>query len=420
MNFRQQLAFNLGRNPAYQEFRQNACDPTTAPVRLIAYYLPQFHPIPQNDAWWGRGFTEWTNVTRALPRFVGHYQPHLPGDLGFYDLRLPDILRQQAEIARNYGVYGFCFHHYWFAGENLLDTPLRNLLANPDIELPFCINWANESWTRTWSGDERQILIQQAHSPEDDIAFARSIEPALRDRRYITVGGRPLVMLYRPSLLPDAAATLVRWREHFARAGIADPYFVMVQAFDDHDPRRYGFDAAAQFPPHKLGWGSPNLTPDIRKLDRQFRGTVKSYDQMALNAMADATPPFRLLRGVCPSWDNEARRPGGSTVLAGASPEKYAAWLDWTAQRMVDEAPADERIVFANAWNEWAEGAHLEPDRHYGYAYLSATADALAGRVSAADRATFAANGQTTGCLRPDQMTQAARAKAMIKRLRAQ
>ncbi len=414
MNFQQQLTFNLGRNPAYQEFRAGACDPATAAVRLIAYYLPQFHPIPQNDAWWGRGFTEWTNVTRAVPRFVGHYQPHLPSELGFYDLRLPDILRQQAEIARNYGIHGFCFHHYWFAGQTLLETPIRNLLANPDIDLPFCINWANENWTRTWSGDARQILIQQSHSAEDDIAFARSIEPMLRDRRYITVGGRPLVMLYRPSLLPDAAATLLRWREHFARVGIADPYFVMVQAFDDHDPRRYNFDAAAEFPPHKLGWGSPNLTPDIRKFDPIYRGALKSYDRMALNAMEVETPEYRLLRGVCPSWDNDARRPGSGTVLVGSSPEKYAAWLDWTTRKMVAEAPSDERIVFANAWNEWAEGAHLEPDRHFGYAYLEATAKVLSGQATHAN----ALGGLRDSGLHPDQITRVAKLKTRLKQLR--
>ncbi len=377
MNFRQQLIANLDRHPAYQEHKATACPVSDSPVRLIAFYLPQYHPIPQNDLSWGKGFTEWTNVTKAIPRFVGHYQPHLPGELGFYDLRLTDVLHRQSELAKHYGVGGFCFHYYWFNGHQVLETPLANLLADPSIDLPFCINWANENWTRAWDGHAEDVLLQQTHSDQDDIAFARALEPIIRDPRYIRIGGRPLIMLYRPSLLPDAAATLLRWRAHFTTAGLGDPFFVMAQCFGDHDPRRYGFDAAAEFPPHKVGWTAPNLASDARPFAHDYDGKIRSYDTMARNAMQAEAGDFTLFRGVCPSWDNEARKPNRGQSFINSTPAKYGEWLSWACRQVMRSNLPDERIVFINAWNEWAEGAHLEPDRHFGYAYLQETVKAL-------------------------------------------
>lgn len=373
----QQLRLNAQPGQQYEADLDDAPITTDPVVRLIAFYLPQFHPIPENDEWWGKGFTEWTNVTKAVPRFPGHYQPRLPGELGFYDLRVPDILRKQANLAKRYGIGGFCFHHYWFGGRRLLEHPLDTLLNHPDIDLPFCINWANENWSRRWDGRDHDTLMAQQHSPEDDIAFAVSLEPLFRDPRYIRIDGRPLLMLYRPSLLPDAAATVRRWRSHFVRAGSGDPYIVMAQSFDEVDPTKYGMDAAAGFPPHNAGWNGTQLQGTLNLFDPEYRGQVVDYDQMASRAMANKPVEFTLFPGVCPAWDNEARKPNRGFCFIGSTPQKYGRWLAEACRTSLELTRPDERIVFINAWNEWGEGAYLEPDRHFGYAYLAETARVL-------------------------------------------
>jgi len=375
-DLRGQYVQNVQPGPDYDDGSSPPPLPDRKPVRLIAYYLPQFHAIPENDEWWGKGFTEWTNATKALPGFEGHYQPRLPGALGFYDLRDPDALRRQAELARRYGIEGFCFHHYWFGGRRLLETPINNLLANPDIDLPFCVNWANENWSRRWDGSESAILMAQQHSPEDDLAFARSLEPLFDDPRYIRIGGRPLLMLYRPGLLPDAAATVQRWRDHFAARG-DDPYIVMAQVFEDYDPRPYGMDGAAGFAPGPARTRVDPIFP-AKLFDPSYRGHVLPYDEVALEVLAHRSTEYRAFPGVCPSWDNEARRPGVGLVVHGSTPAKYGAWLEAAGRQAIESAPEDERIVFINAWNEWAEGTYLEPDRHFGFAYLAETARVLA------------------------------------------
>lgn len=372
-----QLLTNIGRSPDYEPDDPGVKIPSDPPVRLIAFYLPQFHAIPENDRWWGKGFTEWTNVTKAVPRFKGHYQPRLPSDLGFYDLTHPNSLIQQAALAKRYGIGGFCFHHYWFGGKRLLQAPIELLMSRPEIELPFCINWANENWTRRWDGYDREVLIAQKHSPEDDIAFAVSVEPLFRDARYIRVDGRPLLMLYRPGILPDAAATVKRWRAHFTRAGLGDPYIVMAQAFNDGDPDKYGMDAAVSFPPFWAGHDCQRIQDSLEKLDPSFNGEVVDYQTMAEATIASYGAPEKVFPGVCPAWDNQARRPGAGSCFHGSSPEKYGRWLAAACQLATLAKEPSKRLVFINAWNEWAEGAYLEPDRHYGYAYLAETARIL-------------------------------------------
>lgn len=380
MSLFSELKSNVEPGPYFEEDSRIWVS-TDPPVRLVAYFLPQFHRIPENDLWWGKGFTEWTNVSKSYPQFSGHYQPHLPGELGFYDLSDPETLYRQAALARRYGVHGFCIHHYWFNGKRLLEKPLKNLLDHPDIDIQFCINWANDNWSRRWDGSDHEVLISQKYSPEDDIALARSLEAALADHRYIRINGRPLLMLYRPGLLPDARATVERWRNHFDRVGLGNPYIIMPQAFGTDDPKELGMDAAAGFPPHQSGFGQAQVRRWRRLLGPRHKSIIRSYDEMVRRALANR-PDFTYFPGVCPSWDNHARRQKGGQVFVGSTPQKYGEWLRGACEYILSRSAGEERLVFVNAWNEWAEGTHLEPDRYYGYAFLAETARVLNGLPS--------------------------------------
>ncbi len=344
------------------------------PLKMIAFYLPQFHPFPENDLWWGKGFTEWTNVSKAQPQYDGHHQPRLPGELGYYDLRLPEVMRQQIDLAHHYGVTGFCFHHYWFGGKRLMERPVNQLIADPTLNIDFCLCWANENWTRRWDGAEQDVLIAQKHSPSDDIAFFEDILPALKDPRYIKIDGKPLLIVYRASLLPDAAATAMRWRNLALKAGLPGLYLVGARAFEITDPRPFGFDAAVEFPPHQVQASEISARKTIVNPD--FSGKIYNYGELAERYGHSQEDRFTSFKTVIPSWDNEARKPGKGHIFDGASPHLYARWLTTAADTTLKNKPS-ERLLFVNAWNEWAEGAHLEPDRHYGYAYLHATANVL-------------------------------------------
>ena len=368
---------SAGPSPDYVPITEEDAGITESQVKLIAFYLPQFHPIPENDEWWGKGFTEWTNVARATPQFVGHYQPRLPGELGFYDLRVIEVQRRQVELAKKYGIFGFCFHYYWFGGKRLLDLPLKQFLDTPRVDFPFCLCWANENWTRRWDGLDNEVLVAQAHSPEDDLAFMESIEPALRDGRYIRVNGRPLLVVYRPSLLPNPRETTQRWRDYCATKKLGDLYLAAPQAFETVDPTSLGFDAALEFPPHKLAQGAPVLNGQMEIVNPDYQGSILDYFYLVESAKKVRRGTFTLFRGVCPSWDNEARKPGRGITYQNSTPDLYQNWLAEACRYAASEPDRDKRLVFINAWNEWSEGAYLEPDRRYGYAYLQATANAL-------------------------------------------
>jgi SAM-dependent methyltransferase len=349
---------------------------TSKDVRLIAFYLPQFHPIPENDLWWGKGFTEWAYVARARPNFEGHHQPRLPADLGFYDLRVPEIREQQAELAREYGIFGFCYYYYWFGGKRLLHRPFDEVLASGRPDFPFCVCWANENWSRRWDGLDQEILIAQNHSPEDDRNFIAGLLPAFRDSRYIRVDGKPLLLVYRVNLLPDAARTAEIWREECRRAGIGDIYLCALESYAG-DPRSCGFDAAFEFPPHTRVTNE-NLISRRRKINPEYQGIIADYTLLSRQATARPAPDYALFRGVMPSWDNTPRRQNDSLVFLNSSPEAYESWLRKAIELTLAEKRGDERMVFINAWNEWAEGAHLEPDQLYGLQYLEATRNAMA------------------------------------------
>ena len=345
-------------------------------LKLIAFYLPQFHPVEVNDKAWGKGFTEWTNVSKAIPQFQGHYQPRLPGELGFYDLRIEDVQKRQLELARQHGIYGFCYYHYWFAGKRVMERPVQQILANKELNLPFCLCWANENWTRRWDGGDGDVLLRQEHSLKDDVEFIQEVDPVLKDGRYIRIDGKPLLILYRPMLLPDPAATARCWREYGRENGIGELYIVGVAAFGLSDYEPIGFDGLVQFPPHNIKNHDISATKTFYNLD--FRGEVLDYTRAAAESLSDLDPNKSVFPGVMMEWDNEARKPGRGVVYHGCTPEIYQQWLDAACHYVIENKGENERFVFINAWNEWAEGTYLEPDRKHGYAYLSATANVVA------------------------------------------
>lgn len=332
----------------------------------MAFYLPQFHPIPENDRWWGPGFTEWHNVVRATPQFPGHEQPHLPADLGFYDLRLAETRIAQARLAAEYGVHAFCYYHYWFGGRRLLGRPLDEVLSSGEPDLPFMLCWANEDWRANWDGRSGEVLVGQEHSDADDRAHGELLAEIFCDPRYLRIDGRPLFLVYRAGLLPDPKATTDRWRRAARTAGLEEPLLARVESFheDRGDPRPLGFDASVEFQPD---WA--HLPPALRGY-----GAHRVYDYLEVVEAMLRKPsvPWPRFPGVTPRWDNTARNPEGAVVLSGSSPARYQRWLAEVVERAGTRDDLAGQLVFVNAWNEWAEGAHLEPDRIHGRAYLEA------------------------------------------------
>jgi lipopolysaccharide biosynthesis protein len=365
---------------------------STAAVRLLAFYLPQFHPIPENDQWWGKGFTEWTNVARARPLFPGHRQPHLPSDLGFYDLRLPEAREAQAALAQAYGIFGFCYYHYWFHGRRLLNRPFDEVLASGRPQFPFCLCWANENWTRAWDGAARQVLMPQQYSAEDDLAHIEHLLPAFEDSRYFRVDGKPLFLVYRTELLPNPAQTAEIWRRRAKAAGIGDLYLARVEGFTAIDPATINFDAAIEFAPdwsvlprarfHRERWDlAASILHRLGRIGLIRRAyldhAVYPYDLLATAMLQKPAVAYRRFRCATPGWDNSPRRPNGAQIFRDSSPDIYERWLRTLVRRTCDTFQGDERLVFLNAWNEWGEGSHLEPDHHWGRLYLESTALAL-------------------------------------------
>ena len=347
-------------------------------VKLIAFYLPQFHQIPENDKWWGERFTEWTNVKKAIPQFKGHYQPHIPGELGYYNLTNKEVMKRQIELAKQYGIYGFCFHHYWFAGKRLLEKPVNMLIENKDLDIPFCLCWANENWTRRWDGLDNEVLIAQKHSPEDDINFIEDISKYFNDTRYIKIDEKPVLIVYRIELFPNPEDTIVRWRKWMEDHGYKGIYLIGAQGFACKNPTKYGLDAAVEFPPNGM-YKYNYISSQVSFKNPNFKGNIVDYSYYVNNKLylKEDKEKYNLFKTIIPSWDNTPRRGNKSTIFYNSSPELYKQWLKDIIIYTKTKKNKDEQFVFINAWNEWGEGAYLEPDVKYGYSYLNSTKEAI-------------------------------------------
>ncbi|MCY1272652.1 Glycosyltransferase WbsX [compost metagenome] len=344
-------------------------------TKLIAFYLTQFHPTAENDKWWGKGFTEWTNVTKASPLFEGHRQPHLPSDFGFYDLRVRETRHDQIKTAKQYGIDGFCYHYYWFSGQRILNRPLDDMLADPDSEMPFCLCWANENWTRRWDAADHEILIAQKYLPDDDLNFIKSLIPYFKDDRYIRVDGQPFLIVYRPQHLPDAKKTANVWREYCRSIGLGEIHICAALTHGNENYMQYGFDSGVEFPPHNLR--SDNINEQIDFFN-PFKGNVLQYATIASSYINRKYESPRIFKTVFPSWDNTARTRERALVVLNGVPDNYEHWLSSTID-ISTSPPQKDQLVFINAWNEWAEGCHLEPDRWFGHGFLQATLNAKKG-----------------------------------------
>lgn len=341
-------------------------------VKAIAFHLPQFHEIPENNEWWGEGFTEWTNTKRAKPYFKGHYQPHVPHeDIGYYNLLERDIKKKQIEMAKTYGIYGFCYYYYWFHGKRLLEKPLYQILEDKSLDFPFCLCWANETWSKRWDGKDHEILIEQRFSPEDDIDFIQGVIPFFKDDRYIRINGRPVLLVWRSEKLPDPMATVNRWQEEVKKAGLPPVYLIRVESHaTDITPSDHGFDASVDFAPNGANMGM--MPQESQPIDAPKSMNFFDYLGTMHNIFERVNVTYKRFQGVFVSWDNVARKKDSGNVYLNSSPESFQYLLSRVAENTKKNFDKEERLLFINAWNEWAEGCHLEPDEKYGYEFLEA------------------------------------------------
>ena len=366
-------------------------------VKLIAMYFPQLHAIPENDAWWGEGFTDWVNVKRGESLFDGHHQPRVPLDDNYYDQSKLDTLRWQVDLAKKYGIYGFCHYHYWFDGAQLLETPTNLMLDNKDIDMPFCLSWANETWSKRWDGRDHHILIKQTHPPEEE-SWSKHFDYLIKawtDEREIKIDDKPAFIIYRPHRIHMIDQMLEFWQQKAKEHGLNGLYFIFQKQYE-HPSKEClkSFDAIFQFQPFESIYstgrqGGSNSKAIIRRFidrlpqfvqsivwslwtSRQHNLTFHNYDEVWEEVLKlRHEPGLKTYSGAFVDWDNTARYGKRATIFKGASPDAFYYWFKKLVN-YVSERPENEQYIFLNAWNEWSEGTYLEPDTKHGYKYLEA------------------------------------------------
>lgn len=351
-------------------------------VKPIAFYLPQYHDFAENIKWFGRGFSEWSNTSKAVPQYVGHWQPHIPIDVGYYNLDNISVMKRQIELAKQYGIYGFCFYYYWFSGTKIMEKPIQKFLADTSLDMPFFLFWANEDWSMLWdNGKEKEILYKQEIVDGDAEKFMQDILPFMKDSRYIKIDNRPLLILYQPQKYPlDILKNFINKIQNIARSEGFDGLYLMTTAKGARSEyaetvSKYGFDALVEFFPAGL---SKMLDQKSEKIvNSKFKGICYDMAKFVKEKGYLYDTSVKIFKGCFPSWDNTPRKCYNGAQICENTPQDYKTWLkdiiSWTHKNHKD----NEQFVFINAWNEWAEGAHLEPDQKYGYAYLEATREAL-------------------------------------------
>ena len=344
-------------------------------IKPIAFYLPQFHTFKENDEWWGKGFTEWTNTKKSVPRFEGHYQPREPhDDIGYYYLDNIETIRKQVQLAKEHGLYGFAFYYYWFSGKTLMTKPIDLFLKDKKETFKFCLCWANENWTRRWDGLDKEVLIKQDYTEEDKYNFIKDIKKYLINDRYIRIDNKPLIMIYNPVEIPDYENMIKQWRITAKELGIGEIYIIQRQFIGNYDDLNTDLvDGEFDFAPNGFGHEGCRI---------ECKYTSKAYDYKQLvddidNMYKEFYPYKDFYFSSTMGWDNSARRKKDYKVYCNYNPYSFYKWVRYTIRETRRRLPEDKRFIFINAWNEWAEGTYLEPDKKFGYTNINTLSKAV-------------------------------------------
>lgn len=366
-------------------------------MKIISFYLPQFHPIPENDEFWGKGFTEWVNVKKAKPLFENHIQPVVPYEHNYYDLRDIEVMKWQTDIAKKYGVYGFCFYHYWIEGRKLLERPVENFLQHKEIEFNYCLSWANHSWTDSWKIGSNKTLIAQTYGKKEDWeSHLNYLLPYFKDDRYIKVDGKPLFIIYMPEDIPDLNEMLDYWEERVKEQGLPGLAYAYQYIYYDMDKHKDDsrFEYGIEFQPayaiadsrgkasafirksgyRFLNWIQQNLKVKVNMVS-QPKLEIKDYSYIWEYVIKRTPNNKKKIPGAFSGWDNTPRKGKAGLVLSNNTPELFEKYMTIQIKRAKEIYKKD--MIFVTAWNEWAEGSILEPTEKDGYGYLEALKNAL-------------------------------------------